>query len=137
MGVFWLFEIGYSKRHVDDFNANKSEEAMAHSTTEEEKKVTEIDEESFQVEDMSSGAFHEHGDHIYVISQHPTMKSIMLSGGGDDRVLGWNINEDEKQKNTLFEIKEGFKDSIEYIKFNHDGKYLLITGQGNPIRIYK
>mmetsp|Transcript_978 Transcript_978/g.946 ORF Transcript_978/g.946 Transcript_978/m.946 type:complete len:212 (+) Transcript_978:300-935(+) len=61
----------------------------------------------------------------------------MLSGGGDDRVLAWDIGKAEKEKNTLFEIKEGFKDSIEYIKFNHDGKYLLITGQGNPIRIYK
>lgn len=123
--------------HVDDYYANHSEEAMAHSTNEEDKKTSEIDEESFHVEDMSSGAFHEHGDHIYAISQHPTMRNIMLSGGGDDRILVWDIEDEEKQKNTLCEIKEGFKDSIEYIKFNHDGKYLLVTGQGNPIRIYK
>ena len=115
--------------------ADQNEEAIEH-TDEEEKHISESDE-SFTVEDMSCGAFREHGDHIYTLAQHPTKHNLILSGGGDDRVLVWDMLTDDKDKQTLFEIKDGFKDSIEYIKFNHDGKYLLVTGQGNPIRIYK
>ena len=86
---------------------------------------------------MSCGLFNEHGDHIYTLAIHPERPNIVLSGGGDDRVLVWDINNEDKIKTKLFEIKEGFKDSIEYIKFNFDHKFLLITGSGNPIRIYK
>lgn len=122
----------------DDFNFEQhSEEAMGHTTDEEEKKWSESGDHDFQVEDMSIGQFREHNDHIYAVTQHPTLPNIFLSGGGDDRVLVWDITGDIKDKNTLLEIKEGFKDSIEYIKFNFDNKYLLITGLGNPIRIYK
>lgn len=119
-----------------DMEYDQAEEAMEH-TDEEEKKWSESGENSYQVEDMSCGMFVEHGDHIYSLAQHPTKPNIMLSGGGDDKVLVWDISTDEKQKNTLLEIKDGFKDSIEYIKFNFDNKYLLVSGQGNPIRIYK
>lgn len=118
-----------------DYPEGQDEEAIDHTT--EEEKYSENQDASYQVDDMSSGVFKDHGDHIYAIAQHPLMPSIMLSGGGDDRVLVWDISKGDKDKNTLLEIKEGFKDSIEYIKFNHDNKYLLITGQGNPIRIYK
>lgn len=110
------------------------EEAMAHSNEEDK---NSNGNSSFHLEDMSVGLFNEHGDHIYTLAQHPSRPNIILSGGGDDRVLVWDMDGDIKTKTSLFEIKEGFKDSIEYIKFNYDAKYLLITGQGNPIRIYK
>lgn len=116
--------------------ADLNEEAIEH-TDEESKQLSESGDDSFHVVDMSCGVFREHGDHIYTLAQHPTKSSLILSGGGDDRVLVWDMLSDEKEKQSLFEVKEGFKDSIEYIRFNHDGKYLLITGQGNPIRIYK
>jgi ribosome assembly protein SQT1 len=120
-------------------NGQTLEEAMGHTnnTDEEEKKWSESGDNDFHVEDISIGQFREHNDHIYTIAQHPTLPHIFLSGGGDDRVLVWDTKGDEKDKNTLLEIKEGFKDSIEYIKFSSDGKYLLISGMGNPIRIYK
>ena len=108
------------------------EEAMNNSAEEEK----DTDNTSFTLEDMSVGVFNEHGDHIYTLAQHPISPNIILTGGGDDRVLVWDLNQEDKAKSTLFEIKEGFKDSIEYIKFNHDNKYMLITGRGNPIRVY-
>lgn len=117
-----------------DFAYDQYEEAMINSSEEEKKSNGS---ESFQIEDMSIGMFLEHGDHIYTLAQHPRKSNIILSGGGDDRVLVWDTEGEDKVKNQLFEIKEGFKDSIEYIKFNHDDSYLLITGQGNPVRIYK
>jgi ribosome assembly protein SQT1 len=136
-GVFIEGEDGEFFGEGEDFPFEQhSEEHMSH-TTEEEKNVSEVGDSEALVEDISIGAFREHNDHVYCVTQHPTKPSIFLSGGGDDRALVWDINDSEKDKNTLVEIKEGFKDSIEYIKFNHDSKYVLITGQGNPIRVYK
>ena len=63
-----------------------------------------------------------------------------LSGDGDDKVFQWQVRPTEDQ--TGFEcVKtgelEGHTESVEFIKFNHDGKLCVTGGMNNVLRVWQ
>ena len=53
----------------------------------------------------------------------------MLSGGGDDKALLWDL---QNPQNAVAQLAD-FTDSVEFLEFNFDGTMLLAAGMGNPI----
>jgi len=54
---------------------------------------------------------------------------FVLSGGGDDRALLWDLRNPEA---AVAELSD-FQDSVEFLQFNFDGSLLLAGGTGNPL----
>ena len=120
-----------------EMNAAEEDKGLKVEETEgiplEEQKLEEISEEEMPNDSIAS--FEGHGDFVYTLNFFKDRfdDNYILSGGGDDRIIMWDINNPGE---NLVEIKD-FKDSIEYIELNHDGKYMLAGGMGNPVSIYQ
>ena len=88
--------------------------------------------------DDSVAEFTGHGDHVYTCTLFPKSELLnpqgkyMLSGGGDDRVLVWDVTNTES---PIAELKD-FTDSVEFISFNFDNTMMLAAGLSNPVQVY-
>jgi WD40 repeat protein len=83
-----------------------------------------------------------HQDHIYCVSQVPNNKhSIFISGDGKDKCFVWRIQKKEGEDGHMECIKiaelEGHTETVEIIKFNHDGKMMLTGGMNNVLRVWQ
>jgi ribosome assembly protein SQT1 len=79
-----------------------------------------------------------HQDHIYTVANVPTAPyNTFISGDGDDKCYVWNI---VPEGNTYKCVKRselpGHTETVEFIKFNHDGKLLVTGGMNNVLRVW-
>jgi WD40 repeat protein len=96
----------------------------------------------------------EHKDSIYSVNCVPREPyNTFISGDCDDKAIVWKIVKDEDAKQEEEEAKEGVAarmkvktefhkhlpghtETVEFIKFNHDGKLMATAGMNNQIRIW-
>lgn len=62
--------------------------------------------------------------------RHPTANHILLTAGGENRILIWNVSNGE----ALIEIS-GHPDLIWSVAFNYDGSKLVTTCKDRKIRV--
>ena len=72
--------------------------------------------------------------------------NTFISGDGNDKCFVWNVrpkkSEGEEAETSQYEcVKvgelEGHTETVEFIKFNHDGKYCVTGGMNNVLRIWE
>lgn len=93
-----------------------------------------------------------HQDHVYCVSAVPKAPfNTFLSGDGGDKCYMWTVkprkDEEEKgehfpgSKGPKYECQkigelEGHTETVEFIKFNHDGKLCVTGGMNNALRVW-
>ena len=99
-----------------------------------------------------------HQDHVICVSLVPHAPfNTFLSGDQDDKCFLWKIkprgaSDEEEEKGEHFPGQkkkelgkyvcekigelEGHTETLEFIKFNHDGKYCLTGGMNNKLRVW-
>ena len=88
-----------------------------------------------------------HQDHVYCIAQVPHGGyNTFISGDGDDKCYVWDVRpkqmvDSEDPLALMYEcVKvgelEGHTETVEFIKFNHDGKYVITGGMNNVLRVW-
>jgi len=83
----------------------------------------EDDETKEKHPDMSKAKYKYHMDSVYKLAISPIDPNFMVSGGGDDIAVIWNLEDPVNPVNVL----EGHKDTVDNVAFNFDGK-LIATG---------
>ena len=94
----------------------------------------------------------EHKDSIYSINYLPREPfNTFISGDCDDKAIVWKIvqeaqvDEEAKEEGALPKMKfktqfhkhlPGHTETVEFIKFNHDGKLMATAGMNNQIRVW-
>jgi ribosome assembly protein SQT1 len=94
-----------------------------------------------------------HQDHVYCVAQLPHQPfNTFVSGDGNDKCFIWSIlpqtgkegeeegkNEDGDQLYDCVPIGEleGHTETVEFIRFNHDGKLCLTGGMNNQLRVWQ
>ena len=79
-----------------------------------------------------------HQDHVYSVTQVPREPyDTFLSGDGNDKCYVWKVitRDGTKQCIKVGEL-EGHTETVEFIKFNFDGKLCLTGGMNNILRIW-
>lgn len=84
-----------------------------------------------------------HQDHVYCVAQLPQVPfNTFISGDGNDKCFVWAIKPragDEQKRYECVKIGEleGHTETVEFIKFNYDGKLCLTGGMNNTLRIWE
>jgi WD40 repeat protein len=75
---------------------------------------------------------------VYCVSQVPVAPfNTFISGDGDDKCYVWSIvPSDGSYKCVKKGELPGHTETLEYIKFNHDGKLVLTGGMNNVLRVW-
>lgn len=71
-----------------------------------------------------------HQKRVNTLAWHPTAQNILVTAGGENKLLMWNVGNGE----ALLEIS-GHPDQIFSIGFNYDGSQLITTCKDRKIRI--
>ncbi|KAE9551731.1 hypothetical protein FO519_005064 [Halicephalobus sp. NKZ332] len=71
-----------------------------------------------------------HQKRVNTLAWHPTAQNILLTAGGENKLLMWNVGNGE----ALLEIA-GHPDQIFSIGFNYDGSQIITTCKDRKIRI--
>mmetsp|Transcript_12909 Transcript_12909/g.20002 ORF Transcript_12909/g.20002 Transcript_12909/m.20002 type:complete len:186 (+) Transcript_12909:143-700(+) len=98
----------------------------------------------------------EHCNHVYCVANLPQAPfNTFISGDGDDKCFVWTVRpkvpkpegekdeevdkEEEAKKFECVKIGEleGHTETLEFIKFNHDGKLVFTGGMNNVIRVWQ
>ncbi len=98
--------------------------------------------------DESATKFSDHSDSIYSVAYLPRAPfNTFVSGDCEDKALVWKIVKDDsveeekkdprvKVKTVLHKQLAGHTETVEFLKFNHDGRLLATGGMNNQIRIF-
>ncbi|CCI39974.1 unnamed protein product [Albugo candida] len=82
--------------------------------------------------DQAVMIFAEHHAPVYAITMHPVHTSIVLSGGGDDRGILWNL-----ETGQVIHAFSGHQDSVVATGFSFDGKYAATGGYDGIILVWE
>lgn len=80
-----------------------------------------------------------HQDHVYCVTQVPQEPyTTFISGDGKDKCFIWKVVKDQGNHKCLKVGElEGHTETLEHIKFNHDGKLCITGGMNNVLRVWK
>jgi len=149
-----LQEIQVSDEIPDDIDdVDVMETASVWSDYTDDNNVIKEDEENIDIPiDISIATFRNHTDAVYCSAIHPSIRGLMISGGGDDKAYIWkyqfnnemlsnNTNDNEAIKadildNETFELS-GHNDTVSNVGFNFDGTLALTGSYDGTIKIWK
>ena len=102
--------------------------------------------------DMAIATFRGHSDCVYCSAIHPSIKGLMISGGGDDKAYIWkyqyndnllsnNIIDNDVTKSGIVDNDTiellGHTDTVSNVGFNFDGTLALTGAYDGTIKIWK
>jgi WD40 repeat protein len=79
-----------------------------------------------------------HQDHVYCVTNVPVAPfNTFISGDGDDKCFVWSIVPDGQTYKCVKKSElPGHNETVEFIKFNHDGKLVVTGGMNNVLRVW-
>mmetsp|Transcript_6947 Transcript_6947/g.17634 ORF Transcript_6947/g.17634 Transcript_6947/m.17634 type:complete len:416 (+) Transcript_6947:151-1398(+) len=92
-----------------------------------------MEEGAVEVEDMACAHFDAHEAPVYSVALGKTEKnsSIVLTGGGDDKVILWDMKDESGCK-----IFDEFEESVNAVSFSSDGAYFAAGSLDGVVRVY-
>jgi WD40 repeat protein len=69
----------------------------------------------------------------------PQDPNTFVSGDGNDKCFVWQVKPKNENQHECVKIGElvGHTETVEFIRFNHDGKLCLTGGMNNTLRVWR
>ncbi|TDH73020.1 uncharacterized protein CCR75_003099 [Bremia lactucae] len=90
-----------------------------------------MEDKDDEIRDDADMVYHKHSGPVYSIKVNPLDPRMVITGGGDDAGVIWNL----ENGNILYKLL-GHQDSIVSVDFNHDGKYAATGGYDGVVKVW-